>query len=118
MVHPADREVAVAQARRDTRAEQSRQHDTGINSDMKLSLDDMDRPFTIGARPPGSGVLLDCDDAHYFSFPTTASIFAFKTGIVKGLAITLLAPNFVARSISSLSLFPVNRIKPIFCVGG
>ncbi len=118
MVHPADREVAVAQARRDTRAEQSRQHDTGINGDMKLSLDDMDRPFTIGARPPGSGVLLDCDDAHYFSFPTTASIFAFKTGIVKGLAITLLAPNFVARSISSLSLFPVNRIKPIFCVGG
>src|SRR5664279_1179976 len=57
-------------------------------------------------------------DAHYFNFPTTASIFAFKTGMVKGLAITLLAPNFVARSISSLSLFPVTRIKPNFCVAG
>jgi hypothetical protein len=72
---------------------------------MKLSLDDMNRPFTIGAPPPGTGVLLECD-AHYFSFPTTASIFAFKTGIVKGLAITLLAPNFVARSISSCRSFP------------
>src|SRR5450631_1535965 len=107
MVHPANRQTGIAQASRDAGPKKRGQHDVLFAGHMIFALNDEDLSFTGVTRRAPSGDLAG-GDAHYFNFPTTASIFALNTGIVNGLAITLLTPSFAARSMRSLSLLPVS----------
>ena len=106
-------QIAIAQASRDAGTKKRRQHDAWIVGYMIFALDDVDPSFASGCWRWCSRDPAGCE-AHYFSFPTTASIFSLSTGIVNGLAITLLTPSFWRARSTPCRFFPVSRIKAIF----